>query len=127
MGAGAHGTTFGGNPLVCAAAAATLEILEDGLVENAARQGRELLDGLQALVDRHARTVVDVRGRGLMIGVEFPSADASGRVRDALLARQVIVSTAGPGSEVIRLAPPLLIEDEHVARFLEAFRGALGD
>ncbi|MBA3787352.1 MAG: aspartate aminotransferase family protein [Actinobacteria bacterium] len=112
---GAHGTTFGGNPVCCAAAAATLDALEEeGLVENAARRGAELLDGL-------LRLGAKAHGLGLMIGVDFPDADAATRVRERLLERHVIVSTCGPESRTLRLSPPLVLDGEHVERFLDAF------
>jgi 4-aminobutyrate aminotransferase len=123
---GAHGTTFGGSPLVAAAAWATLDVLEDeGLVENAAARGAELLVGLEGLARSHPDTVLAPRGRGLMLGFDLPSPEATTRLKDGLLERGVIVSTTGPTSAAIRLAPPLLIGDEHVRRFLEALEGAL--
>ena len=67
---GSHGSTFGGNPLSCAAALATLRLLRGGLVENAGRVGARLLEKLRALGKRH-RIVGDVRGLGLMIAVEL--------------------------------------------------------
>ncbi len=112
---GAHGTTFGGNPVCCAAAAATLDVLEDeALVENAARRGAELLEGL-------LRLGAEAHGLGLMIGVDFPAADAAARVQKRLLERRVIVSTCGPESRTLRLSPPLVIDGEHVEHFLDAF------
>ena len=123
---GAHGTTFGGNPVACAAAWATLDVLEDeGLVENAAIRGRELLAGVEELARAHPETVLDVRGRGLMIGITLSSPEVAARVKDDLLERGMIVSTTGPESDSIRLAPPLLIAEEHVERFLAAFVDAL--
>jgi 4-aminobutyrate aminotransferase len=115
---GAHGTTYGGGPLACAAAAATLDVVEDeALVENAARRGDELLAGLRELA---TGDVVEVRGRGLMIGVQMRSAEAAARVQADLLARRVIVSLCGPDSSAVRLSPPLILDDGHVERFLLA-------
>ncbi len=112
---GAHGTTFGGNPVCCAAAAATLDVLEEeSLVENAAGRGAELLEGL-------LRLGAKARGRGLMIGVDYPSAEAATQVRERLLEQKVIVSTCGPESRTLRLSPPLVLNRGHVGRFLDAF------
>ena len=123
---GAHGTTFGGNPVVCAAALATLDVIEEeGLAENAAGRGRELLAGLEELARTHPETVLGVRGRGLMIGLDLASAEVAARIKDDLLERGVIVSTTGPASDAIRLAPPLLIAEEHVERFLSALAETL--
>jgi len=123
---GAHGTTFAGGPVACAAAQATLDVLEEeGLLENAAVRGAQLLDGLRQLAADHAELVVDVRGRGLMIGVGLASTDVAARLRVELLERYVIVSTCGPDSSSLRLSPPLVLGDEHVQRCLDAFRDAL--
>src|SRR5262249_1115275 len=67
---GAHASTFGGNPVACAAALTTIRLLKEQYVRNAARVGAHLMDGLRALADKHP-LVGDVRGLGLMIGVEF--------------------------------------------------------
>jgi len=123
---GAHGTTFAGGPLACAAAEATLDVLEDeGLLENAAVRGAQLLDGLRQLAADHAELVIDVRGRGLMVGVGLASADVAARFKAELLERHVIVSTCGPDSSSLRLAPPLILDEEHVGRFLNACRDIL--
>ena len=74
-GPGAHGSTYGGNPVACAAALATIDLLEGGLVDNAAARGDQALAGLRPLVDRFDGLVTDVRGKGLMLGVEFDTAE----------------------------------------------------
>ena len=123
---GAHGTTFAGGPLACAAAEATLDVLEDeGLVENAALRGAQLVDGLRELTAAYPELVVDVRGRGLMVGIGLASAAVTARLRTELLERFVIVSTCGPDSSSLRLSPPLVLGEEHVQRCLDAFRDAL--
>jgi 4-aminobutyrate aminotransferase len=112
---GAHGSTFGGNPVSVAAALATLRLLEGGLVENAARVGERLLAALRGRLARH-RVVGDVRGLGLMIGVEI--VDGEGRPEPEL--REHILEEAfrrgllllGCGRSTIRLAPPLIIDAE---------------
>jgi 4-aminobutyrate aminotransferase len=112
---GAHGSTFGGNPVSVAAALATLRLLEGGLVENAARVGEGLLAALRRRLARH-RVVGDVRGLGLMIGVEVVDGDG----RPAPEMREHILEEAfrrgllllGCGRSTIRLAPPLIIDGE---------------
>src|SRR5260370_12591905 len=127
---GIHGSSFGGNPLACASALATLDILEqEALAERAATLGARALERLRAW---HTPLIREVRGRGLLLGIEL-----SRRVQpylEALLEQGVLALQAGPN--VIRLLPPLVITDEqleHVLDVLEellespSFRGAAGD
>lgn len=115
-----HGTTFGGNPLACAAALAALEALaEEGLVERAAALGERALARLRAL---DAKVVREVRGLGLMLGVELRT-----RVRGALeglMERGVLALPAGP--TVLRLLPPLVIADDELDRVLDGVEEVLG-
>ncbi len=123
---GAHGNTFGGNPVTAAAAMATLDVIEgEKLAENARVRGEELRAGLRELAQISSSPITEVRGRGLLIGVEFESAEVARRIRDGLLARQVIVSTCGPANNTVRLAPPLIVTMEHVDRFISACRDTL--
>jgi 4-aminobutyrate aminotransferase len=120
---GAHGNTFGGNPLACAAAGATLDLLEDGLVQNAAAVGERLRAGLRsALGTRHPALVRSVRGLGLMIGVELADHDAQEAVVEEAFARRLLTLPAGPST--VRLCPPLLLSDaeadEGAARLIAA-------
>ena len=111
---GSHASTFGGNPVSCAAALATLRLLRDELVRNAAAVGAHLLDGARALMEKHA-VIGDVRGRGLMVGIEFVR-DRQTRER-ADTERNAIVQECfrrgllvlGAGRNAIRLSPPLVI------------------
>jgi 4-aminobutyrate aminotransferase len=112
---GAHGSTFGGNPVSVAAALATLRLLEGGLVENAARVGERLLSTLRRRLARH-RVVGDVRGLGLMIGVEIVDGDGrpAGELREHILeeAFRRGLLLLGCGHSTIRIAPPLIIDDQ---------------
>jgi 4-aminobutyrate aminotransferase len=108
---GTHGSTFGGNPVACAAALATLDLVEGGLARAAAQSGAYLLGQLRDLRARHP-IVRDVRGRGLMIGMEFPDGDTARAVEQACFRRGVVMLTAGPAS--IRLAPALVITRHHI-------------
>jgi len=101
---GGHGSTFGGNPVACAAALATLDLVEHGLAVNAATIGERLLDGLRRLRSPLLR---QVRGRGLMIGVDLPDHDAAEALQHACFERGLLVLTCGQRS--IRLAPPLVV------------------
>jgi 4-aminobutyrate aminotransferase len=103
---GKHGSTFGGNPVACAAALATLDLVEGGLADNASRVGEQLLSGLADLAERQPM-VSGVRGRGLMIGFDLPDHDTAEAVEQACFQRGLLVLTCG--QRAIRLAPPLVV------------------
>lgn len=114
---GSHASTFGGNPIAIAAALVTIELLEESLIENAARMGEYLMNGLQELKEKHS-IIGDVRGKGLMIGIELvkdritkePDPDALLKAEQELFHRGVIVQ--GCGTSTIRLSPPLVIDKD---------------
>jgi putrescine aminotransferase len=121
-----HSSTFGGNPLACAAALAALDVLEEeGLVERAAARGDQLLDGVAALALRFPGLIQDVRGRGLLVGVEFTDADVGGLVIAGLSQRDVLAAYALNNPEVLRLEPPAVISEAQIAQAVEALEGAL--
>ena len=105
--AGAHGSTFGGNPVSCAAALATIALLEEGLIENAAARGEQMLALLRPLMADHPDHVRDVRGKGLLVGVQFDSGATAVAVERAAFERGLMVLTAG--DDVIRMSPPLVV------------------
>jgi 4-aminobutyrate aminotransferase len=109
--AGQHGSTFGGNPVACAAALATLDLVENGLADNAARVGDYLTARLRELATRHW-ALLDVRGRGLMIGIDLPDHDAAVALEDACFRRGLLVLTCGESS--VRIAPPLVVTSAQV-------------
>ena len=111
---GNHGTTFGGNPVACAAALAVVRTIEDeGLLEHVTVLGQKIRDGLAA-----DPRVTEVRGEGLLIGLDLVS-DSAPHVVDAAQAAGFIVNTTAPGR--IRLAPPLVLTDDDAAAFLAAW------
>ncbi|MDR0989230.1 MAG: aminotransferase class III-fold pyridoxal phosphate-dependent enzyme [Prevotellaceae bacterium] len=115
---GQLGTTFGGNHLACAAALAVLDVMEqEHLMENAARVGAYLMDELKALPQ-----ISQVRGRGLMIGLEFTTPVKALRSR---LLHEQHVFTGASGTHVIRLLPPLCLSMEEAAQFIERFKNLL--
>ncbi|MFW5815256.1 MAG: aspartate aminotransferase family protein, partial [Wenzhouxiangella sp.] len=112
---GAHGTTFGGNPLACRVALEVLAIMtEDDIPARAERAGERLLEGLRgALADIEG--VVDIRGRGLMVGIEL--CQPAGELKDAAMARGLVLNiTRG---NVIRLLPPLIVDDDQIDLIVE--------
>lgn len=127
---GTHASTFGGNPVSCAASLATIKLLRDGLVRNAATVGAHLLEGARALMDKHP-IVGDVRGRGLMIGIELvrdrETKERATRERDALVKecfkRGLLV--LGAGRNAIRLSPPLVLTKQQADTALEILDQAL--
>lgn len=130
---GEHGSTFGGNPLACAAAIAVLDVVRrEHLAERADRLGRIVLERGQRWQE-HLPRLADVRGRGLMIGLELetpdgrPDATAAAAVRRAALDLGVLVLSCGVHDNVLRVAPPLTISDEDLSRGLDALEQALGD
>jgi 4-aminobutyrate aminotransferase len=125
-----HGSTFGGNPVACAAALATLELLEEGLVENAAKMGALLKERLTALRSRH-KTMADVRGLGLMVGVEFCRPD-DGHAPDRQLRERVMqkcfekgLLLLGCGESTLRFCPPLIVSAEEVETAVRLFDEAI--
>jgi 4-aminobutyrate aminotransferase len=132
-GRGAHGSTFGGNPVCCAAGIAVLETIErESLVANAAARGAELTAGLRSLMERDRR-IGDVRGPGLMIGVEFvrdrTTREPDGEMGDAVIARcadlGLILLTCGASHNIVRWIAPLDVTADEVRRALAIFEDAL--
>ena len=121
---GAHGSTYGGNPLSCAAALATLDLIEHGLMDNAREVGAYLLDGLRQIAERNA-SITDVRGLGLMIGVEFEEAETMHAVEQAAFRRGLLV--LGCGDSVIRMSPPLVFERERADIALRLFEEVVAE
>ncbi len=128
---GSHGGTYGGNAVACAAAVATIRAMrEERLVENAARQGR-LLKAELLRIKAQFPSIGDVRGLGLMIGVELMTADG---MPDAALAKRVVAAcrnrgllllTCGPYDNVIRFIPPLIVEEDQIRDAVRIFEEAL--
>jgi 4-aminobutyrate aminotransferase len=129
---GAHASTFGGNPVSCAAALATVTLLKDRLVANAAEVGAYLMAGLRSLGGKHA-LIGDVRGRGLMIGVELvrnrQTKERAGRERDAVVAAAFArgLLLLGAGANAIRFSPPLVLTREQADIAIRLFDEALTD
>jgi 4-aminobutyrate aminotransferase len=121
---GAHGSTYAGNPVCCAAALATIELLEGGLIENARVVGDLLLKGLGQLRGRHPM-ITEVRGMGLMIGIDFQTGDQADAVEMACLHRGLLVLRAGDSA--IRMAPPLLLDRTRAETGLRIFDQACAD
>jgi 4-aminobutyrate aminotransferase len=132
-GVGAHGTTFGGNPVSCAAGVAVLQtIAEQGLVANAAARGKELQAALGKLMATDDR-IGNVRGLGLMVGVELvrdretrePDTDASEALIQACADQGLLVLNCGTHHNVIRFLPPIDVTAEEIGRGVEMFAAAL--
>ena len=121
---GAHGSTYGGNPVACAAALATLELIEGGLLDNARDVGELLLKGLRDIQARRPE-IVDVRGRGLMIGIEFEQAETMHAVEQAAFRKGLLV--LGAGDAVIRMSPPLVFRPDQAETALQVFDDAVAD
>jgi 4-aminobutyrate aminotransferase len=119
---GAHGSTFAGNPVCAAAGLATLQLLDDGLIENAARMGALLRTGLERVAAEGAG-VRDVRGLGLMLAVEFESHDAANAVQVAAFERGLLVLECGEAA--LRLSPPLVVDAEAIEIALDILGAAI--
>lgn len=119
---GSHGSTFGGNPVACAAGLATLDLLEDGLMENAARVGAVLQDGLREIASTRPQ-VTDVRGLGLMLALELQTPELAGQLVQSAFDRGLLLLTAG--TRAVRISPPLVLDAEEAATGLEIIAAAL--
>jgi 4-aminobutyrate aminotransferase len=124
-GAGAHGTTYGGNPLACAAALETIKLLESGLMANATARGAELMAGLKAVQAKFPAIIKDVRGIGLMIGVEFATHELAAAAEWACFQRGLLVLEAG--MTVVRVSPPLVLTAEEAAIGIKIFGEAVAE
>ena len=121
-----HTTTFGGNPLACAAAIATINvILEEKLAHQAGEKGAYLLHHLNALAARHPSLMKPARGRGLMLGMEFADQETGYGVATALFARRVLISGTYVNSRVLRVEPPLTVGYPQLDAFLERLEESL--
>ena len=121
-------STFGGNPVACAAALAVLAVIEDeGLIENAAEVGGYLREGLLSLARRHP-LIGDVRGEGLLLGVELvedpetraPAAGRADQVVEAMRDRGILLGTTGPAGNVLKIRPPLVFHRDHADLLVDA-------
>jgi ornithine--oxo-acid transaminase len=141
-----HDSTFGGNAMAMAAGLASLTVIDDeGLVDNAERTGKALRWALQEMVDRY-ELLVEVRGRGLMVGLEFGKPhslklrgawNVLRAARQGLFAQMVVgplfqrhrilTQVAGDHMDVIKLLPPLIVGDDEAQWFLEAFTDIMDD
>jgi 4-aminobutyrate aminotransferase len=127
---GAHASTFGGNPVSCAAAIATIKLLRDSLVRNAAEVGAHMLAGARELMHKH-QIIGDVRGKGLMIGVELvrdrKTKERATAERDRVIQElfQRGVLALGAGRTAVRFAPPLVLTKDQADAAVDAFDQAL--
>jgi 4-aminobutyrate aminotransferase len=129
---GSHASTYGGNPVACAAALETIHLVEESLTANAARQGELLLSKLRELQTRH-EMIGDVRGLGLMVGAELvrdrqkktPAADERNALIQACFRRGLLL--LGCGESTVRFCPPLVVEPEQIETAVEIFSAALDE
>ena len=126
---GTHGGTYGGNAIACAAATATIKAMKDEkMVENAAKMGERLMDGLEELKPRY-KSLGEVRGLGLMVGTEF-AGDHNGKtvanaVQQACLDENLLLMTCGAYGNTIRWIPPLIVSEAQIDHALTVFERAL--
>ncbi len=129
---GSQGGTYGGNPVACAAAVATLAVVEsEGLVANSAAGGERLVAGVGELAARYP-FIADIRGRGLMVGVELTGAGSRSAgqqveaVRAAAAAEGLLTLACGATGQVLRLIPPLVVDADEIDEGLARLDAALG-
>jgi acetylornithine/N-succinyldiaminopimelate aminotransferase len=124
MAPGTHGSTFGGNPLACAAANAVLDVMDETFLAHVREVGADLKARLAKLVAAFPRVLKDVRGLGLMIGVEMDkpvNTDVVRKLEDKGLL------TVVAGNNVVRFVPPLIIDASHVTEAVKIFEGVCAD
>lgn len=118
FGPGDHGSTFGGNPLACAAGLAAMNvILNEGLVENSEKMGSYFKEKLHELMKKHS-SIVEIRGKGLMLGIQFSKSNAV-EIKNRLFNKGFLVGNVGDG--IIRMLPPLIVKKEDIDKFINVF------
>jgi 4-aminobutyrate aminotransferase len=120
---GSHGSTFGGNPVACAAALATLDLLQEDLIENAATVGAHLLEGLHRIAAGHPGLVHDARGMGLMAAIELDTPEHAAEVVQECFRNGLLLLTAG--RRAVRLCPPLVVSEAEAHLGLEILEAAV--
>jgi len=121
-----HTTTFGGNPLACAAAIATISVLlEEGLLEQAREKGEYILPRLNKLAEKYPEVLAGARGVGLMLGMEFTNNDLGYQVSKNLFARNILISGTYINARVLRVEPPLVISYEQIDKFLSSLEESI--
>ena len=122
---GSHGSTYGGSPVSCAAALATMDVIDgDGLLDNATKVGEIVLEGLRDIQSRHSG-LVDVRGVGLWIGLGFADHDAAAAVELAAFRRGLLLLSCG--DDAIRISPPLVFREDQARTSLEVLEEAVAE
>jgi 4-aminobutyrate aminotransferase len=130
---GAHGTTFGGNPVSCAAATATIQVIEEeGLLERAGRMGDRLLSAARDIANRRA-SIGDVRGKGLVVGIELvkdretrePATQLRDEVVNLAFAKGLLI--LGCGSSTVRFMPALTVDEKTVDEAIAIFEESLAE
>jgi len=124
-GPGAHGSTYGGNPVACAAALATIDLLEGGLVDNAGIRGEQAFAGLRPILARFPGLITTLRGKGLMVGIEFDTPNHAEEAQWACFQRGLLVLEAGKSS--VRMSPALTVTEAEMATALRIFEEAVLD
>jgi 4-aminobutyrate aminotransferase len=121
---GVHGSTYGGSPTSCAAALASIDLIENGLMQNAAEVGGAMLDGLREMQTRQP-AIRDVRGLGLMIGIEFADHDTADAVEKVAFRKGLLM--LGCGDNAIRMSPPLVFRRDQADASLRIFEEAVAE
>jgi len=122
---GAHGSTFGGNPLNCAAAIATISVMKkQKLVENSAKLGGYMKKKLEELKNKY-NVIKDVRGMGLMIGVDIGDSVVVSKIMNLCLQNGLVLISTGGGGTVLRFVPPLIVKKAEIDKALKIFEKAL--
>jgi 4-aminobutyrate aminotransferase len=125
---GAHGGTFGGNPVCCAAAVATIKIIkEEKLLTNTAKLGAYLMKKLSELRTQHSELIKDVRGLGLIVGVDFGASEPTNKVMNYCLAHGLLLIPTGASGTVMRFIPPLNVTKVQIDQALRVFAAALNN
>ena len=121
-----HTTTFGGNPMACAAVAATIDVLvEERIAEKALKNGELLINKLKELAKEYPKLIKEVRGKGLLIGLEMIDEGASGQLIYELSQQKILVLQMLNNQRVIRIEPPLIIGQEEINILMNALKKSL--